>query len=703
MEIKLRRRQKLIIIYGKSKQIIILILLLMTFCLIDEFFIEKENNNDIIINIDSINNDFSIKCDKWIVLTAFNSPSSFIEYLEKEILDFKIVVVGNEETDDIKWNQFRYSDKLFYLSFRDQYYLNFSIIKYLKPNSYYRKIIGYLYAIQHGAREIYEIDEDIEFNVTSKLNLYYNDTFVSYGIVNDSIMMNPYIYFGEKNIWPRGFRINDIGKQFKQKILIVNSSNINLKPLIFQGLINFNPDLDSIFYLTRIKFNNSFIFNISNKYPLIYFPNNYVPINSINTRYLYCIFPFLMFPISFDEYLGDIWRGYTIQYFAWRMRGAVIYYFSDSFRRYDFNNNNNFKIERKNFHDLNIYLNILESISDIDINKPFLDLFNRFLTILYDKNVITKNDMNAYQAYLKDLINIGYNFSNLMFYDIEYSHKNYLNTKSELKFNTLPNLFIINNHNLKLISHTFSRKIYNDILLIVNYNRKGFLKINQYIQILYKKFFPNIIFIYPSITKESDTISCKESRNGYYSYKCFIKVYLKYPNYRGYLYINDDLFIKVWELSDFNFDIPWFFKNGRLDKKWRHYNHCRSIYNLFQKNIVWKDNIIQFNGYFDILKGLSDFYYLPNNFASKICHLFQKMYNSQIFLECVIPNSMAILSSPIYQIIYIEPLWGKDRINVIKFLYSKFDQLTIHPIKFSNKTARYKVNLYIYFINANEY
>ena len=55
------------------------------------------------------------------------------------------------------------------------------------------------------------------------------------------------------------------------------------------------------------------------------------------------------------------------------------------------------------------------------------------------------------------------------------------------------------------------------------------------------------------------------------------------------LYINDDLFIKVWELSDFNFDIPWFFKNGRLEKKWRHYNHCRSIYNLFQKNIVWKD------------------------------------------------------------------------------------------------------------------
>jgi hypothetical protein len=113
--------------------------------------------------------------------------------------------------------------------------------------------------------------------------------------------------------------------------------------------------------------------------------------------------------------------------------------------------------------------------------------------------------------------------------------------------------------------------------------------------------------------------------------------------------------------------------------------------------------MIKFNGYFNVLSGFSDFYYLPNNYALKISNIFQKMFNSRIFLECAIPSSMAILSSSKYQIIYIEALWGNKRKEVIKFLYSKFDQITIHPVKFSNKTTKYKVSQYIYFINAKEF
>ena len=210
---------------------------------------------------------------------AFKPPSSFIIHLEKTIIEWKIVVIGNNETDDIKWNQFMYSNNLFYLSIEDQKYLNYSIIRYLKPNSYYRKIIGYLYAIQHGAKQIYEIDEDIEFNNTSQLNQYFDNTFVSYVIKNDSSMINSYSHFGEKNIWPRGFSINDIENQFNKEIKIINSSKINLKPMIFQRLINNNQDIDSLFYLTKKKFNKLFNFNNSEQYPLIFLPNNYIPIN----------------------------------------------------------------------------------------------------------------------------------------------------------------------------------------------------------------------------------------------------------------------------------------------------------------------------------------------------------------------------------------------------------------------------------------
>jgi hypothetical protein len=108
-----------------------------------------------------------------------------------------------------------------------------------------------------------------------------------------SKMINPYDYFNEKSIWPRGFRINDTVDNENNKYYILNSSKLSIKLLIFQGLINGIPDVDSIFFQTGVNKNNIINFKISNKYPLLYIPGNYIPINSKNTKYLYEIFPFL--------------------------------------------------------------------------------------------------------------------------------------------------------------------------------------------------------------------------------------------------------------------------------------------------------------------------------------------------------------------------------------------------------------------------
>ena len=226
------------------------------------------------------------KSDKWIVIITLNPPSSFIYNLEKKIENWKIVVLGNNEKNDAKWNIFNSSDKLFYLSKYAQNNLDFGIIKYLKKNSYFRKCIGYLYAIKHGAKEIYEIDEDLEFDGISYFNSIFNNNLVSYAKINSSLMINPYPHFGNNNIWPRGFKIGDIGKEINHEFHIINSSNIYLKPLVFQGLINIYPDIDSIFYFTRKNFEKEYYFNNINSYPLVFFPNNYIPINSKNTRYM---------------------------------------------------------------------------------------------------------------------------------------------------------------------------------------------------------------------------------------------------------------------------------------------------------------------------------------------------------------------------------------------------------------------------------
>lgn len=76
------------------------------------------------------------------------------------------------------------------------------------------------------------------------------------------------------------------------------------------------------------------------------------------------------------------------------------------------------------------------------------------------------------------------------------------------------------------------------------------------------------------------------------------------------------------------------------------------------------------------------------------------MYKSKLFLECAVPSTFGILLLPKYQIIYFKGLYGKERKNSINYLIKDYKQITIHPIKFSNKYLRKQVNKYIYFINA---
>ena len=673
-------------------------------------FIDHYNFDYIKYTLFNILNSFiefeNIISDKWIVITVFNPPSSSIFNLVKTFQDYKIVIIGNNQSNDNEWKIFGSSKRIFYLSIETQNNLNYTILKFFKPNSYFRKSVGYLYAIQNGAKEIYELDEELEFNNYHFTNNNIEKQYISYVSRKDNIMINPYPFFGYTNIWPRGFKINDIGRQTKNNFYLINSTNLFLKPLIFQGLINFFPDIDSIFSLTRIKLENTFDFKISDSYPLLYFPNNFIPINSKNTKYLYEIFPLLIFPISFDENISDIWRGYLMQYFAWIIRGGVIYHITSAFRQSFKNGNHSFFKEKKNFYLLNKFLDFLnvQNLNNSGSEKNTLEILNNSLKMLIDNNIFEKIDEKIYHAYLKDLNNIGYNFS--FFCNNKkksLNNSNHFKIKSEFKLYIPSSLFILKNSNIKLMNHLYSNEKYKDILLIINYNSNGFLKLNNYITNLYNKYFPNIIFINPSISQNPNVISCNKSYDGNYAYICFKKVYRKYPKYKGYLYINDDLFLKFWELQNLNFPLPWINQYAPIIRNWFHYSECLPLYNIFNNKIDWKNNIISFNGFFEIIHGNSDFFYLPKYYASKICNIFDRMFKSKIFLECAIPNSMGILLASKYQIIKINTLWEKERENSINYLYNHSKQIMVHPIKLSNLTAQKKVNQYISFLNAKEY
>ena len=94
-----------------------------------------------------------------------------------------------------------------------------------------RKNLGYLYTIQHGAKEIFAIDEDIVISGLNCFNFNISIYNVYYATRNYSRMISPYIHFEERNILRIWFRLNNIDHQHHNKFHAVIGRNLLLTPL----------------------------------------------------------------------------------------------------------------------------------------------------------------------------------------------------------------------------------------------------------------------------------------------------------------------------------------------------------------------------------------------------------------------------------------------------------------------------------------
>ena len=663
--------------------------------------ISPQMNNSIIAK----NNLTKLNSSKWVVLTTINPPKRDLDKLLNLPEPWKIVVIGDSMTNNTNWEKFKNSTKLIYLSIEDQLKLQYNITKFIPLNSYTRKNIGYLYAIQNGAKEIYDIDDNIRLFKKSFLKTYVNK-YTVYAENNNSVMVNPYNYFGKPSIWPRGFRLKDIEKKCENKFYRLLSKRANMNHLIYQGLLNIEPDVDSIYSQTRIIKKKSVRQRFTYIGNLMYLPGNFVPINSKNTRYLYDIFPSLALPITVSKRVSDIWRGYIMQRYAWIYNGTVIFENAcGDHRRNNHKDNSNFIEEKDLYYKLDTILDALNVDVDNNIKHPS-ELLIKLIEILIENGILGEKDLNMYKAFIEDLNSFGYNYNLVFEHKIEKNEKKLLNFYSELKFyQARENKVYLQNNNktMTLFKHKSTKVKYDNILLILNYNYEFLTKLNDYMLKLYHEYFPNLVFVYPGVIQDNQTyVSCPESHRGYYSFMCVKKVYQKYPNYEGYLFLMDDNFLKVWELENLDFSIPWlyhfFIRNSEFHKL--SYLKAKKVLDI---HLDWKKNYTKFLGSFIVAYAVSDIYYLPKEDIARFCEMVDVFYYRRIFLETSVPTIMGIMLKPKYQIIHFCGLWNERRNSVIRYLKAADKQVTIHPIKFSNLTLQKEVNNYIYVMNANEY
>jgi hypothetical protein len=239
---------------------------------------------------------------KYIVITSIFKPTPAVSRFA-ELSDYRTLVVGDKKSPAVYE-----ADNVKYLSISDQAGLSSELEKILPFNHYCRKNIGYIFAINEGAKIIIDTDDD---NIP-----YSNWKFPSFNNTYDTIIenkgfINTYQYFTKHHIWPRGFPLNLILEQ-RNLIEEIKISNEFIPVGVWQGLADEDPDVDAIYRLS----NNTPCY-FEKRDPIVLKKGTISPFNSQNTAFRQELFPLLYLPSTVTFRFTDILRGLIAQPIMW--------------------------------------------------------------------------------------------------------------------------------------------------------------------------------------------------------------------------------------------------------------------------------------------------------------------------------------------------------------------------------------------------
>lgn len=340
----------------------------------------------------------SEKHDKWIVITSVNYPTADVKKLAA-IPGWKMVMVGDTKSPK-DWS---YPNVVF-LDVKAQESLGFKSTKLLKYKSYTRKNIGYLYAIQHGAKVIYETDDD---NSPSNGKIEFDQTSRREYLVYDSVkthVVNPYAHFGQSTIWPRGYPLDHIGDPIPRSYRKCK----NPKATIQQGVVDGDPDVDAIFRLTRKDAGVDLKVQFDKTASPVLLPKGVIaPYNTQNTLHLYDAFWGLLIPQTVAFRVCDIWRGYWAQRLMWDINSYITFFPPNAVQyRNSHSYLDDFIDERELYH---LSSSLVEYLVNWKSNKAHF--FDRVLQLSQDmaeKDFWRPDDALLVRYWLEDLIAIGY-------------------------------------------------------------------------------------------------------------------------------------------------------------------------------------------------------------------------------------------------------------------------------------------------------
>ncbi|KAJ4970029.1 hypothetical protein NE237_003128 [Protea cynaroides] len=489
----------------------------------------------------------AFRSEQWIVVSVSNYPTDSLRNLLK-VRGWQVLAMGNSKTPS-DWNL----KGAIFLSLEQQANLGFRVVDHLPYDSYVRKTVGYLFAIQHGAKKIFDADDRGEV-IDGDLGKHFDleligekarqQPILQYSHDNPNrTVVNPYIHFGQRSVWPRGLPLENVGEIAHEEFY---TEVYGGKQFIQQGISNGLPDVDSVFYSTRKSGLEAFDIRFDEHAPKVALPQGMmVPLNSFNTIFHSSAFWALMLPVSVSTMASDVLRGYWAQRLLWEVGGTTVVY-PPTVHRYDRIEAYPFS-EEKDLH-VNVGRLIKFLVSWRSSKHRFFDKILQLSYAMAEEGFWTELDVKFTAAWLQDLMALRYQQPRLMSLELDRprvtighgDRKDFIPLK-------LPSVHLgveeVGTVNYEIGNLIRWRKNFGNVVLIMFCNGPVERTALEW-RLLYGRIFKTVVILSEQSNADLAVEQCQLGQ----AYKFLPKIFRRFTSAEGFLFLQDDTILNYWNL-----------------------------------------------------------------------------------------------------------------------------------------------------------
>ncbi|KAI3903966.1 hypothetical protein MKX01_004034 [Papaver californicum] len=598
----------------------------------------------------------SFRSEKWIIVSVSTQPTDSLQNLVK-LKGWQVLAIGTSKTPS-DWNL----KGAIFLSLEQQASLGFRIVDHLPYDSYVRKNVGYLFAIQHGAKKIFDADDRGDV-IDADLGKHFDVELIGEGARQQTILqyshenpnrtvVNPYIHFGQRSVWPRGLPLENVAELGHEEFY---TELYGGKQFIQQGISNGLPDVDSIFYLTRKSGLEAFDIRFDENAPKVALPQGMmVPLNSFNTMFHSSAFWSLMLPVSVSTMASDVLRGFWGQRLLWEIGGFVVVY-PPTVHRYD-------RIEAYPFsEEKDLHVNVGRLIKFlVQWRSGKHRLFEKIMElshVMAEEGFWTEQDVKFTAAWLQDLLAVGYQQPRLMSLELDRpramighgDRKDFIPQKIPSVHLGVEEVGTVNYEIGNLIK---LRKNFGNVVLIMFCTRPVERTALEW-RLLYGRIFKTVVIL----SEHSNSDLAVERGKLEQVYKFLPKIFDRFASAEGFVFLQDDTVLNYWNLLQADKTKLWI--TDKVSNSWNIVPTTGENSGWFSKQADMVKTVVDtMPVHFQVsykessseLQGLtlcsSEVFYIPRRFVGDFIDLVGLVGNIKIHHKVAIPMFFKAMDSP---------------------------------------------------------